>query len=83
MQDQLPKINPTETLAWKQLTQYALGFKEGGAQTLKHLFDADAHRAERWSMEAEGWYLDYSKNLLDAQGLAWLRRLAEECKVQE
>ena len=83
MQDQLPKINPTETLAWKQLTQHALGFREGGAQTLKHLFDADAHRAERWSMEAEGWYLDYSKNLLDAQGLAWLRRLAEECKVQE
>ncbi len=83
MQNLLPKINPTETFAWKQLTQHALGFREGEKQTLNQLFEADPQRAERWSLEAEGWYLDFSKNLLDVQGLALLRRLAEECRVQE
>jgi len=83
MQHPLPRINPTETLAWKQLTQHASAFREGASQTLSRLFEADPQRAERWSLEAEGWYLDYSKNLLDAQGMALLRRLAEECQIQE
>jgi glucose-6-phosphate isomerase len=83
MQQILPRINPTETLAWKQLTQHAATFRGEGSPTLKSLFIAEPKRGEQWCMEVEGWYLDYSKNLLDARGLAYLRQLAEECRVQE
>jgi glucose-6-phosphate isomerase len=83
MQYPLPRINPTETIAWKQLTHHALNFREGASQTLSRLFEADEQRAQGWSVEAEGWYLDYSKNLLDASGLALLRELAGECRVQD
>ena len=72
----LPRINPTETSAWKQLTHSAQALK---GQRIQDLFGADPVRAERMSAEGAGWFLDYSKNLLDDQTLHQLLKLLEEC----
>jgi glucose-6-phosphate isomerase len=50
---------------------------------LRELFARDAHRGERLALEAEGVYLDYSKNRLTDETLRLLVALAEECGVRE
>lgn len=44
--------------------------------TLRHLFDADANRGTRYIVEGAGLHLDYSKNLVTAETLRLLQRLA-------
>jgi len=45
---------------------------------LRDLFAADTARAERFSLEAEGLFVDYSKNRITDETLALLMRLARE-----
>ena len=45
---------------------------------LRELFQADPQRGERMAVEAEGIYLDYSKNRITDETLALLLQLAEE-----
>ena len=47
-------------------------------KTIKELFAEDPARAERFSVEAAGWYLDYSKNRIDRKVMKSLVKLAEE-----
>ena len=47
------------------------------ATTLREHFDRDADRFARFSMEVEGILLDYSKNLIDAETMRTLVRLAD------
>ncbi|MDF2941043.1 MAG: glucose-6-phosphate isomerase [Gammaproteobacteria bacterium] len=47
-------------------------------QTMRELFKTEPTRAEHYSMEAAGLYLDYSKNRINDQTLALLSELAEE-----
>ena len=47
-------------------------------KTIKELFAEDPARAERFSVEAAGWYLDYSKNRIDGKVMKSLVKLAEE-----
>jgi glucose-6-phosphate isomerase len=65
----------TELPAWKELEQHAAETKR---LHLRDLFAADPARAQRFSLEAEGLFLDYSKNRITEQTLALLLRLAEE-----
>jgi glucose-6-phosphate isomerase len=69
-----------ETAAWRALEQHA---EETRKRPLRELFAEDPSRGERLALEAEGLYLDYSKNRVTDETLALLIRLAEERGVAE
>ncbi|MGA2023181.1 MAG: glucose-6-phosphate isomerase [Steroidobacteraceae bacterium] len=54
-----------------------------GAQTLRELFAADPQRGTRFSLEAAGLYLDYSKNRIEAETIRLLVALAVDCGLKE
>lgn len=51
-------------------------------KTIKELFAEDSRRAETFSVEAAGWYLDYSKNRVDRAAMKALIKLAEESNLK-
>lgn len=51
-------------------------------QTIKELFASDSMRAKRFSVEAAGWFLDYSKNRIDAKAMKALVKLAEASNLK-
>jgi glucose-6-phosphate isomerase len=51
--------------------------------SLRELFAADPDRAKSLTLEAEGVYLDLSKNLLDSDVLRHLCDLARTCRLEE
>ncbi len=65
---------------WKALRA---NFAEVEGLHLRDLFAADPARAERFSLEACGWYLDYSKNRITTETLRLLLDLTRVCRVQE
>jgi glucose-6-phosphate isomerase len=69
-----------ETEAWRALELHA---EEMRGAHLRDLFAADATRGERLSVEAEGLYLDYSKNRITDETLKLLLALAQERGVAE
>jgi glucose-6-phosphate isomerase len=71
---------PTQRPAWNGLTERAADLT---SRHLRELFDADPGRAGRFHLEAEGFYFDYSKNLIDEATMALLAQLARECQVEE
>jgi glucose-6-phosphate isomerase len=66
--------------AWKALEQH---HHEIGGRHLRELFAEDPGRGERLAAEAEGLYLDYSKNRVTDETLALLLQLAQESQVEE
>ena len=48
---------------------------------IRHLFEIDDTRANKYMIEAAGLYLDYSRNRVSDQTLALLTALADECKL--
>ncbi len=71
----LPSINPTETSAWKKLTEL---FQENGEQQIKDLFAFDPKRFEKYSTQWENILVDYSKNRIDDKVFDALLQLADE-----
>ena len=51
-------------------------------KTIKELFAADPTRAKKFSLEAAGWFLDYSKNRVDSAAMKALIKLAEESNLK-
>ncbi|MDE2257877.1 MAG: glucose-6-phosphate isomerase [Xanthomonadaceae bacterium] len=69
----------TELPAWKALAAHADAF----ANThLRDLFAADPERGERLTVEAVGWYFDYSKNRVADDTLRLLVDLADACGLR-
>jgi glucose-6-phosphate isomerase len=66
------------TAAWAALTEHA---KALDRSSIKALFAADSRRFERFSLDAEGVLLDFSRQLLDAAALESLLALAEQTEV--
>lgn len=60
------------TPEWKALKAHAAQLK---AVSLRELFAADPARARAFSLEACGWYLDYSKNRITAETMRLLQAL--------
>ncbi|HEX4822802.1 MAG TPA: glucose-6-phosphate isomerase [Candidatus Polarisedimenticolaceae bacterium] len=60
--------------AWQALTAHRESFRD---LDLRRLFAADPSRSERFSIEAEGVFLDYSKNLIDGETMRLLLALAD------
>ncbi len=62
----------TESNEWKALEAKA---SEAKTWNMREMFKKDAQRAEKFSAEACGIFLDYSKNLIDDDAMAKLRGL--------
>ncbi|MEZ4858733.1 MAG: glucose-6-phosphate isomerase [Flavobacteriaceae bacterium] len=75
-----PKINPTQTEAWKLLSQH---FSEMKEVKMQHLFSEDSQRAEQFSISWEDFFVDYSKNRITAKTLQLLLQLAKEVGLKE
>jgi glucose-6-phosphate isomerase len=69
-----------ERPAWQALEKH---YGDLGDRHLRDLFAADPRRGERMTVEAEGVYLDYSKNRVDDRTIELLLRLADECGLRE
>jgi len=66
--------------AWPALERHHAQVRD---VTLRQLFADDPSRGERLAIEAEGIYLDYSKNRITDETLRLLVQLARECGVLE
>src|SRR5947208_4173822 len=69
-----------ETPAWHALEEHLGELRD---THLRELFADDATRGERLTVEAEGLYLDYSKNRITDETIRLLLELAEERGVAE
>ncbi len=76
----LPSINPIKTEAWKALEKHFQVIKE---QQMQDVFLEDPSRAERFKIEWQDFYLDYSKNRITDKTISLLLKLAEEVKLRE
>lgn len=72
--------SPTLQPAWKALVAH---HRKIGHTHLHDLFATDAQRGQRFSLEAAGLYLDYSKNRIDGETLQLLTALATDCGLTE
>jgi glucose-6-phosphate isomerase len=70
----------TDSPAWKALQSH---HKEVSGLQLRELFAADPKRGEKFTAEACGLYLDYSKNRVTDRTLELLLALAEERGLRE
>ena len=70
-----PPKSGTKPTAWKALASH---YKAVSKLHLRQLFADDAKRGERFTVEAVGLFLDYSKNRVTDETLQLLLQLAEE-----
>jgi len=68
----MPKL--TERPEWKALEKH---YQTISQVHLRDLFSADSQRASRFTIEAEGLLLDYSKNRITSETVGLLVALAE------
>jgi glucose-6-phosphate isomerase len=68
-----------ESPAWRALARHRDALR---GPDLRRLFADDPQRGERFSCEAAGWYLDYSKNPIDDETLRLLSALVDESGVR-
>ncbi|PQL90838.1 glucose-6-phosphate isomerase [Apibacter adventoris] len=76
----LPKINPTETQAWKLLEEH---YKQIQNKHLRQWFKEDPQRFKKYSIHFNDIVFDYSKNRIEDKTLDLLLKLAEETKVKD
>ncbi len=76
----LPTINPTTTKAWEALKSHYENIKD---THLKDLFAQDSSRAKDFSIAWKDFYVDYSKNRIDATTKKLLVDLAKEVKLDQ
>lgn len=74
----LPKIDPTQTDAWRLLNAHA---GEMRSVHMRSLFAADSRRFERFSLNLGDLLFDYSKNIVTEETISLLLRLAAECRL--
>lgn len=76
-----PRVIPLPgRAAWKKLESH---FTELRNWHLRDLFAKDPERNSRFSIDALGLYLDYSKNRITGETLSLLLELAEECGLRQ
>ncbi|MDA8348548.1 MAG: glucose-6-phosphate isomerase [Pseudomonadota bacterium] len=66
--------------AWNALAQH---HRAVAGKHLRELFAEDPRRAERFSVEGAGLFLDYSKNRITEETLQLLLQLATECGLRD
>ena len=78
MTTMLPKINPTQTNAWKALNNH---FAQNDFE-LRTLFQYNPERFNQFSVKRENYLFDFSKNLIDEKTFSLLQDLAAECDLK-
>ena len=78
MTTMLPKINPTQTNAWKALNNH---FAQNDFE-LRTLFKYNPERFNQFSVKRENYLFDFSKNLIDEKTFELLQDLAKECDLK-
>ena len=76
----LPKINPTSTQTWEKLQQH---YKEIEHVHMKDLFANDQDRADKFTINWQDFYIDYSKNRITEETKTLLLQLAKEVKLKD
>jgi len=76
----LPNQNPTLTKSWSKLEQLA---DQATSIKMSGLFQENANRFEQFSIEQDGFLLDYSKNIINTEIFDNLQKLAIECGLQQ
>ncbi|MFZ9206940.1 MAG: glucose-6-phosphate isomerase, partial [Schleiferiaceae bacterium] len=77
----LPRVNPTQTTAWKALEAHAAATAD---RHLRDLFAADSARFDRMHVRLDDLLLfDYAKHRVDETTLDLLGQLFGECGVAE
>lgn len=76
----LNTINPTETEAWIKLREH---FENIQYQSTKELFVNDSNRAEKFSIEWEDFFVDFSKNNWTEETISLLIELANEVELKD
>ncbi|MBI4938327.1 MAG: glucose-6-phosphate isomerase [Nitrosomonadales bacterium] len=69
----------TDSPAWQALVAHRAII---GRQTMREMFRADPARFDKFSLRLDGLLLDYSKNLITAETLELLLKLARQAKVE-
>lgn len=75
----MKNINPTETKAWLALTSH---YKTVKSVHLKSLFNNDADRKNKFSINFNDFEFDYSKNRITEETLKYLLELAHEVDLE-
>lgn len=75
-----PKINPTQTAAWKKLSQHFEAVKN---VKMQDLFVKNPDRGKEFGLNWDDFYLDYSKNRITAETLSMLLDLAKEVQLEK
>lgn len=75
-----PKINPVTTSAWQELQSH---FNEISKYRIAEYFKNDKERFQKYSLQFEDIFFDYSKNNFNEKTKELLLKLAEECKLRE
>ncbi len=68
-----------DALAWEKIDEL---IDLNQTKTLKDYFAEDPARAQTFSLEAAGWFLDYSKNRIDKAMMKALIKLAEKSNLK-
>ncbi len=75
----LPKINPTQTQAWAKLQHHFTKIKD---MHMRQWFSENKNRADEMTIKWRDFYVDYSKNRMDAETMDLLLELAEETQLK-
>ncbi len=76
----MPKVNPTQTPAWRKLKAHKVEIESLRMSTL---FRENSGRFAKYSLEFEEMLVDFSKNLITDETLNLLAQLAMEVKLDE
>jgi glucose-6-phosphate isomerase len=76
----LPRINPTKTSAWQELSVH---FDTLKGTHMRELFRDDPERFRKFSLMSGSLLFDFSKNIITGNTIDLLLKLAEECKLRE
>ena len=76
----LKKINPTGAKAWNALGDH---HKEIENTQLKDLFASDKDRAKKFTLQSQGFFVDYSKNNITSETKGLLIDLAKEVGLKD
>ena len=76
----LSKINPKNTEAWKMLIKKR---EEIAGIQIIDLFDSSKNRIEKFSIEFDNMFLDFSKNIINDETFELLLKLCEDCELKK
>src|SRR5690554_240462 len=75
-----PKTSPISTPSWKKLKAH---FLTHSSVHMNELFEQDPERFEKFSIDFEDFFFDYSKNRITEETIALLAELAKDCQLDK